>query len=159
MGVSSRQAEVAQHRKSLRGKHLLEFDHVHLTDRQSGAFEHLARRGCGGGEGILVGATDAEVLRHIVGRLRHGINTEGRLQRRVHEAPADGDIADRADGRARAAIAADRGAYRMADELSAHAIPPDLVGFTELTDRSVIYLAQDMSQINSHYGYFCDISA
>ena len=35
-----------QHRQTLRGEGLVEFDHVHLRQRQAGQFEHLARGGC-----------------------------------------------------------------------------------------------------------------
>ncbi|PDT54165.1 hypothetical protein ATY30_06905 [Sinorhizobium americanum] len=44
------------------------------------------------GDCILIGAADAEVLAHIVGRLRQGINTEGRPELRAREASAGAGV-------------------------------------------------------------------
>ncbi|GEC33300.1 hypothetical protein EFR01_34710 [Sinorhizobium fredii] len=65
--------------------------------------------------GILVGATDAEILRNIVRRLRHGINTVGRREPWADEG--------------RAAISANPDRYRVAAESFGHAFPPDWAGY------------------------------
>jgi hypothetical protein len=44
------------------------------------------------GEGVLIGAGDAEILGHVVRRLGHGVGAVGLLHRRIDEAPADGRV-------------------------------------------------------------------
>jgi hypothetical protein len=46
------------------------------------------------GEGVLVGAGDLEVLRHVLRRLRHGVDAVLGLHLGIDEAPADGGVED-----------------------------------------------------------------
>ena len=73
--------------------------------RREGNRDHFACEETGGvrrdpallrpeSEGVLIGAADMEVLRHVFSRLRHGIGAVPDLHERVHKAPDDGGIED-----------------------------------------------------------------
>ena len=69
-------------------------------------------------ERILVGAADLEILRHVLRRLGHGIDTILRLHQRVDETPADRGVID-------FALAAERlGRLALDERCPGHALHP-----------------------------------